>query len=124
MSGETDVNRRAVLRGSAVALGLTGVGSVSAADGTDAVDWTLERVPTLDVTHAEDDLETVDPAVGPPEQSWGIGPGSMLFVTREDSSGTAGCTANFVWRGPTARSPWGRPATACPGPRRRRPERR
>lgn len=77
------------------------MGSVSAADGedVDAADREYERVPCLDVTHAEDDLDTVDAATVPPEQSSGIGPGSVLFVTREDSSGTAGCTANFAWQG-------------------------
>lgn len=101
MSENSNFSRRTVIRASAAAIGFAGVGGARAAEGDDEdVDRdALERIPCLDVTDQEDDLETVDAAAVPPEQSSGIGPGSMLFITREDSSGTAGCTANFVWRG-------------------------
>jgi len=101
---DDDFTRRSVLRtGAAAVLGLGGVGTAPAAEapGSDDTDEfePVRRVPTLDVTDAAEGLETVAASNVVPERSSGIAPGSMLFITRADSSGTAGCTANFVWKG-------------------------
>lgn len=122
MADSSNFSRRAVLQTSAAAFGLGVTGLASADDGavdsgdTVDTDGTLdgtasgddpdgddpfagaEQVPPSDMTDSEEHLETVSPTAVPPEQSSGIGPGSMLFITSEDSSGTAGCTANFVWQ--------------------------
>lgn len=102
MVDSSDFSRRAVLRAGAATVGLGGIGAASAhggAVGDDEAFDDAERVPPVDVSESEDQLETVSPASVAPEQSSGIGPGTMLFITREDASGTAGCTANFVWEG-------------------------
>jgi hypothetical protein len=109
-----DLTRRSVLRTGAVAAGLGSMGSASALLDDDSTDDDLdpasvdvdeelasaERLPPSDMTDVRPGLESVsaeDASV--PERASGISPGSMLFITRADSSGTAGCTANFVWRG-------------------------
>lgn len=101
MDDDVSLSRRDLLRGSTAALGIATIGSIPAAgaeadDESDALE-SAERIPSLDVTALSTQLEPVDPMAVQPEQTTGIGPGSMLFVTRDDSSGVAGCTANFVW---------------------------
>lgn len=88
--------RRRVLRASAAVAGLGA--ATGAAAGETETDG-MERIGTSDLTAAEDSIETVDASGVAPETSSGIGPGSQLFITRADSSGTSGCTANFVWEG-------------------------
>lgn len=91
------LDRRTLLKASSTALGLGAVGGIAAADGDDeSPDHGLERCGPADVTGVESDLQTVQ-AAAVPEPVNGIGPGSMLFITTDGESGTAGCTANFVW---------------------------
>lgn len=104
--------RRSILRSSAVTVlgvgGLTGqatalplVGDVldttTDNDSTDDSDddselLGVEQVPLLDVDQG---VETVAPSAVP-ERATGIRPGSQLLIERD--GGTAGCSANFVWR--------------------------
>lgn len=113
-AGKTDLTRRAVLRTGALTVGLGSVGSASAL-GTEATTDTVgdlantldtddeleaRQIPPSDLTGVVSQLDTVSPAnASLPERASGISPGSQLFITRADSSGTAGCTANFVWQG-------------------------
>lgn len=92
------LDRRSILKASSTALGLGAVGGIAAGDTDDggSPDDGLERCGPADVTGAESNLETVQ-AAAVPEAVNGLGPGSMLFVTTDGESGTAGCTANFVW---------------------------
>lgn len=101
MAKRHDITRRAVLKTSALAVGLGGVGTASArGEETAENDGELDarRIPPSDLTGVESQLTTVA-AASVPERASGITPGSQLFISRADSSGTAGCTANFVWRG-------------------------
>lgn len=94
------LDRRTILKASSAALGVGAVGSIAAGadgDGGTAPDDGLERCGPADLSGVDTDLQTVAPAAVP-ESVDGIGPGSMLFVTTDGESGTAGCTANFVWR--------------------------
>lgn len=100
MDDDVSLSRRDLLRGSTAALGIATVGSIPASAESDDETAALESaepIPPLDVTELSTRLETVEPTTVQPEQSSGIGPGSMLFVSGDDSSGVAGCTANFVW---------------------------
>lgn len=114
MTETTDLTRRAVLRTSAGAIGPGGIGGVSALSSGESTDTVGDRTATLDtddelkarqippsdLTGIESTLETVSSAdASIPERASGIRPGSQLFITRADSSGTVGCTANFVWQG-------------------------
>lgn len=103
MDESRGLSRRSVLRASAATVGLGGIGTASAVDGSlldqDESFDDPEQVPPVDVTESADQLETVPADVVVPEQSSSIGPGSMLFITREDGTKTTGCTANFVWEG-------------------------
>lgn len=95
--------RRRLLRAStAAAIGLGGIGAASASDSEDQTaddDVEAERIPPLDLSDAELRTETLEPS-GVPERADGIRPGSQIFV--ESDGGTAGCTANFVWRDASA----------------------
>lgn len=81
----------------ATALGFGAIGTTSASDtDSEKVDeGEYEQVPPLDLSDVELRLESIDPN-GIPERADGIRPGSQLFI--EDEDGTAGCTANFIWR--------------------------
>lgn len=94
MDGHDRVTRRTVLRASAAtaALGFAGTTAAETDDNAGA-----EPIPALDLTGALDDATTVRAASVTPEQSSGIGPGSLLLISRDGA--TAGCTANFVWDG-------------------------
>lgn len=99
MEDSEQFSRRSILRASAATMSLGAVGTAAAAtDGDDDPYAGAQQIPCLDATGHMDGIETVDAATVPPETVTGIGPGSMLFITRPDTSGTAGCTANFVWR--------------------------
>lgn len=84
--------------GSAAGLGGTGSSAGSAVGGGagDGVDGSYRRIPCRDFSDAEFRTESVAGAAIP-ERAGGIRPGSQMFIERDD--GTAGCTANFVWRG-------------------------
>lgn len=97
MSQKQRFTRRRLLRASAAsAVGLGAVGTANALGGSESVDVaelqeSLEPIPPLDVQDETERLES-----GFPEQASGVRPGSMMFIEFED--GTAGCTANFIWR--------------------------
>ncbi len=96
MSDDSAVTRRSVLRtGAVAATGLGAVGTASAG-GEEPVAG-AEPIPCPDVTDAAAGGDTVAPAAVAPETSSGIGPGSLLLVSR--GATTAACTANFVWDG-------------------------
>lgn len=95
------LDRRTVLKASSAAIGLGALGTVAAGagDGEEPpAGGSIERCGPADVTGVESGLETVQ-ASSVPEAVNGLGPGSMLFISSGDDSGTAGCTANFVWVG-------------------------
>ena len=94
----TPYTRRCLLQASAVTV--TGFGGIASAspsesesDAPEEEDY--EQIPPLDLSDVDLQLESVD-ADGVPEQADGIRPGSQMFIERE--GGTAGCTANFIWR--------------------------
>lgn len=90
--------RRRLLRASsAAAIGVGGIGtvSVSATESDAPEDEEYDQVPPLDLSDVDLQLEPVGPE-GVPEQADGVRPGSQMFI--EDEDGTAGCTANFIWR--------------------------
>lgn len=96
MDDRDDLTRRSVLKASAAtAVAGLGVSGTASAD-TDGVAG-AEPIPCLDLTGELDGVETVDAASIAPETSNGIGPGSLLLISRGGT--TAGCTANFVWDG-------------------------
>lgn len=95
------VNRRDVLRASATAVGLGAVSTTATADDDfdlEAARASAEQLGPADLTGVQDHLDVVEPAAVPTPVN-GLGPGSMLFTTRDGGSGTSGCTANFVWEG-------------------------
>lgn len=97
----TGFDRRSILKAGAAAVGFGSVTTSVAADGEfdpESAAATAERLGPADVTGVEDRLRTVDAATVP-ESVDGLGPGSMLFITRDGEPGTAACTANFVWEG-------------------------
>lgn len=105
MSGE--FTRRSLLRATtaaAVGTGIVGTTSGAVADASPPDDsFEAERVPSLDLSDVELRLRPVD-QYGVPEQANGIRPGSQMFIELADG-GTAGCTANFIWRDSRGKAP-------------------
>jgi hypothetical protein len=96
MEDDRTFSRRRILRTSAAAAaGLGGMGTTAASE-TAPVDG-AEPIPCLDLDAADTEFETVQAASVAPETSDGIGPGSLLQISRDGT--TAGCTANFIWEG-------------------------
>lgn len=90
--------RRRLLQASTVtAIGFGAIGTTSAStDDTDEPEEEeYDQIPPLDLSDVELRLESTDPT-GIPEEADGVRPGSQMFI--EDEDGTAGCTANFIWR--------------------------
>lgn len=90
--------RRLLQASAATAAGAGAVGSASALGGDDGVEVgddellaSAERIPLVEIRDETERLEG-----GLPEQAHGIRPGSQMFIEFDD--GTAGCTANFIWR--------------------------
>lgn len=104
MGKKTNITRRAVLRTGALTVSLSGIGSAStiSREGTSETDSepeSAQQIPPSDLTGVASQLDTVSPTdASLPERASGISPGSLLLINRPDSSGTAGCTANFIWR--------------------------
>ena len=95
----TPLNRRDVLKASAAAVGVGSLSTTAAADDSfdrEAALASAEQLGPADLTGLVDDLEVAEPTAVPSAVN-GLGPGSMLFITRAGESGTSGCTANFVW---------------------------
>jgi len=111
MVDSDDISRRRLLRSGAAALGVSGLAGKGAAfvdvtvdssagdaeasadeSGVDA-DTDAEQAPPLSVV---DRTETITVG-GLPERAGGIRPGSQMLIELADG-GTAGCTANFIWR--------------------------
>lgn len=93
------MRRRDVLRASAAAVGIGGIATAASADDgfdLDAAREFAERLGPADLTGVRRDLEVREPAAAP-EPVNGLGPGSMLFISRDGEPGTEACTANFVW---------------------------
>jgi hypothetical protein len=93
--------RRRLLKAStATAIGFGAIGTTAASDGNpdDPKEDNYDQIPPLDLSDIELQLESVSPN-GVPEEADGIRPGSQMFI--EDDDGTAGCTANFIWRDTT-----------------------
>ena len=93
-----DYTRRRLLQAStATAIGLSSLGTASASepDSDAPEDEDYEQIPPLDLSDVDLQLESVGPD-GVPEQADGVRPGSQMFI--ESAEGTAGCTANFIWR--------------------------
>lgn len=102
MVDQNRVTRRSVLRAGGVVLGAGWLSSASVAAESRTSGEELESaepLPPADATDIAPDLEIVPASEVTPDQETGIGPGAQLFITREDTDGVAGCTANFVWRG-------------------------
>ena len=107
--------RRTLLRmGAGTAAGLGGIGTASALEGVGADEELHEGLPDeelpedvpddelrasaeqVPLAQVEDRTETVS-ASGLPERAGGIRPGSQMLIELAEG-GTAGCTANFIWR--------------------------
>lgn len=98
MSEPSEFTRRNVLRASGLAVSTGALGSASAATTDDTDPYASARqIPCLDVTDHMDGIETVDASLVPTATT-NVGPGSMLFISRPDTTAVSGCTANFVWR--------------------------
>jgi hypothetical protein len=69
------------------------MGTATASDGGTGA----EPIPRLDLTDHDAEFETVAASSVTPETASGIGPGSLLRITRDGTA--AGCTANFIWDG-------------------------
>lgn len=115
MPNRSEFSRRHLLRaGAASAVGISGIGTVSAIDDvteevdnadaaddvTDAVEDPAAVVESADQIHPpelEDQTEIV-PVSGVPETATTIRPGSQLLIDYPNTDTTSGCTADFVWR--------------------------
>lgn len=96
MTSHDGFSRRRVLKSGAALATVGGLSGTAAGETADVL-ADASRIGGFDLADIDSDLETVDAASVAPETSSGIGPGSALFIERGGT--TAGCTANFVWRG-------------------------
>lgn len=97
----TPLKRRDVLKASATAVGVGSLATTAAGDDSfdeAAALASAEQLGPADLAGVQDSLDVAEPTAVPSAVN-GLGPGSMLFITRAGGSGTSGCTANFVWEG-------------------------